>query len=136
MNQAFLDLARRYKQLKQDIKELDAQIKGMKQDAQAMNAALAEAMEDLGLESFAMDDATFFLRSTLRASVPVEDRAAFYAALRERAYGYLIQETIPANTLTAFVKEQIVDNGGALPPWMEGLVSVYTAAEVAARTKR
>ena len=49
--------------------------------------------------------------------------------------GYLIKETIPANTLTAFVKEQLVDNGGVLPHWMEGMVSVFSAPEVAARAR-
>lgn len=89
----------------------------------------------MGVENFALDDATFYLRATLRANVPADAREDFYAALRQRDMGYLIKETIPANTLTAFVKEQLVDNGGVLPPWMEGMVSVFSAPEVAARAR-
>lgn len=135
MTQGFINEARRFLQLRDQIKDLEAQAKDLRGELKTLGDALAAKMEDMGVENFALDDATFFLRATLRANVPADAREDFYAALRQREMGYLIKETIPANTLTAFVKEQLVDNGGVLPPWMEGMVSVYSAPEVAARAR-
>lgn len=135
MTQGFINEARRFLQLRDQIKDLEAQAKDLRGELKTLGDALAAEMEDMGVENFALDDATFYLRATLRASVPVDAREDFYAALRQRDMGYLIKETIPANTLTAFVKEQLVDNGGVLPPWMEGMVSVFSAPEVAARAR-
>ena len=136
MNTEFLNLTRRYIQLKTDIKELEAQIKAMKHDADILNETLVVEMEDMGLENFSLDNATVFIRPTIRASVPVTERDAFFVALRQRDMGHLIKETIPTQTLCAFVKEQIAENGGALPAWMDGFVSVYTGSEVATRARR
>ena len=45
----------------------------------------------------------------------------------------MITETINANNLSAFVKEQIAENGDALPEWLDGLVSVFEKTSVGVR---
>ena len=54
-------------------------------------------------------------------------------ALRGEGYGDMITETINANNLSAFVKEQIAENGDALPEWLDGLVSVFEKTTVGVR---
>lgn len=45
-----------------------------------------------------------------------------YAALKENGYGDMVYETVNANSLSAFVKEQISENQDTIPDWLNGLV--------------
>lgn len=45
----------------------------------------------------------------------------------------MITETVNANSLSSFVKEQIAENGDALPDWLDGLVSVFEKTTVGVR---
>ena len=56
-----------------------------------------------------------------------------YSKLREEGYGDLIHETINANSLSSFIKEQISENDNLLPSWLEGLVNVYERNTVGVR---
>ena len=56
-----------------------------------------------------------------------------FAALRSEGFGDLIYETVNANSLSAFVKEQISENGDALPEWLTGLVNVFEKTTVGVR---
>ena len=49
---------------------------------------------------------------------------------RTEGYGGLIYETVNANSLSAFVREQISENDDVLPDWLEGLVSVFEKTTV------
>lgn len=53
-----------------------------------------------------------------------------YEALKNEGYGSLITETVNANSLLAFVKEQIADNDDILPDWLEGKVNVFDKVTV------
>ena len=56
-----------------------------------------------------------------------------HEALRQNGYGSLIHETVNANSLSAFVKEQIAENGDELPDWLKGLVNVFEKTTVTVR---
>jgi hypothetical protein len=56
-----------------------------------------------------------------------------FAALRDEGFGDLIYETVNANSLSAFVKEQITENSDALPDWLDGLVNVFEKTTVGVR---
>ena len=56
-----------------------------------------------------------------------------FAALRGEGYGDLVYETVNANSLSAFVKEQIAENGDVLPAWLTGLVNVFEKTGVSVR---
>ena len=45
----------------------------------------------------------------------------------------MITETINANTLASFVKEQIADNGDELPEWLSGLVNISKTPTIGVR---
>lgn len=42
-------------------------------------------------------------------------------------------ETVNANSLSAFVNEQITENDESLPEWLEGLVNVFEQTRVSVR---
>ena len=56
-----------------------------------------------------------------------------YAALKENGCGDLVYETVNANSLSAFVKEQIAENQDTVPEWLSGLVHVYEQTSVSVR---
>ena len=59
-----------------------------------------------------------------------------FAALRDAGFGDMIYETVNANSLSAFVKEQMEEGGDQLPYWLEDLVSVYQHNTVSLRKAR
>ena len=63
--------------------------------------------------------------------VPTAPTAGMYLA--EDADGDMITETVNANSLSSFVKEQIAENCDALPDWLDGLVSVFEKTTVGVR---
>ena len=77
MTQGFINEARRFLQLRDQIKDLEAQAKDLRGELKTLGDALAAEMEDMGVENFALDDATFYLRATLRANVPADAREDF-----------------------------------------------------------
>ena len=59
-----------------------------------------------------------------------------FDALRAEGYGDMITETVNANSLSSFVKEQIAENGDELPSWLHGLVNVFEKTTVGVRKAR
>ena len=58
---------------------------------------------------------------------------ALFEALKANGYGDLVYQTVNANSLSSFVKEQIESNGDTLPGWLEGLVSLFDKTTVSVR---
>jgi hypothetical protein len=114
--------------------ELEDQTKQTNEDIKKLTKSMVTEMEQLGMEQFVSNNTTFYAKSTLHASVPQESREAFMRRLRARKFGQLIKPTINANTLTAFVKEQIAAEG-ALPKWMEGLVTTFYEPGIGTRKR-
>ena len=75
----------------------------------------------------------FCLTTKTRASARAGQKDELFAALRDEGYGDMITETVNANSLSSFVKEQIAENGDALPDWLDGLVSVFEKTTVGVR---
>ena len=67
------------------------------------------------------------------ASATAGRKDELFAALRKAGFGDLVYETVNANSLAAFVKEQTTENGDALPQWLDGLVNVFEKTTVGVR---
>jgi len=114
------------KELEQELKELNAQL-------DETDAALANAMLESETQNFTRSGVMFCLTSTTRASAAAERKDDLFNALRTEGFGDLIYETVNANSLSAFVKEQMAENADALPDWLNGLVNVYEKTTVGVR---
>jgi hypothetical protein len=44
-----------------------------------------------------------------------------------------VYETVNANSLSSFVKEQMEENGGEVPAWLSGKVNVFEKTTVSVR---
>lgn len=75
----------------------------------------------------------FSLTTKTRASAVAGHKDELYSALKENGFGDLVYETVNANSLSVFVKEQISENQGTVPEWLSGLVNVYEQTSVSVR---
>jgi len=128
-----LAMGRRLLDLKQQKKDFEETAKGLGEQIDALSDRMVAEMDESGMEKFSAFGSTFYVKVTLHASLPAENREKFIKRLRARKLGYIVKPTINSQTLTAFVKEQIADSGGQAPAWITELVSTYSKPEIATR---
>lgn len=94
---------------------------------------LSELMAESETQNFTRGGMMFYLTTKTRASAVAGTRDELHSALKAQGFGELVHETVNANSLSSFVKEQLEDNGEVLPGWLEGLVNVYDKTTVGMR---
>ena len=126
-------LADQLRELKETKKRLEDELKTVGLEIDSVDADLAQRMADAETQNFTRNGTMFCLTSTTRASATAGRKDELFEALREAGYGDLVYETVNANSLSAFVKEQTTENGDALPEWLDGLVTVFEKTTVGVR---
>jgi hypothetical protein len=126
-------LADQLRELKETKKRLEEELKAVGLEIDRVDADLAQRMVDTETQNFTRNGTMFCLTNTTRASAVAERKNELFEALREAGYDDLIYETVNANSLSAFVKEQTTENGDALPQWLDGLVNVFEKTTVGVR---
>ena len=126
-------LADELRELKETKKRLEDELKAVGFDIDRVDADLAKRMIDAETQNFTRNGTMFCLTSTTRASATTGRKEELFDALREAGYGDLVCETVNANSLSAFVKEQTTENGDTLPEWLTGLVTVFEKTTVGVR---
>ena len=129
-NEEFFSMADELKAAKDEKKELEEQVKEVNARIGMLDASLSGAMTDAECDHFSRNGMTFYLSSRLFASPQSGHRDEMIAALREKGYGSIVTETVNANTLASFVKEQMESNGDEMPGWLEPVVSTYEKVSV------
>ena len=132
-NTQIFELADKLKSAKEEKKSLDAQVKEVNATIDELDKELSDAMAEAELDKFTRNGSTFYLNTRLFASAQAGRKDALFSALREQGYGDLIQETVNANTLASFVKEQKTQNNDEIPAWLEGVVNSYEKVSVGIR---
>ena len=113
--------------LKDELSNTRIQIKNIKKD-------LVNQMINYEVQNFKHNDNIFYLTTNIYVSDVASRREELYSTLRNNGYGSLIKETVHPQTLKAFVKELMAENGDEVPKWLNGLVTVYEEQE--ARMKK
>lgn len=108
----------------------------LKGEIEATEQRLIETMTQTDTQNFTHSGTQFSIRTSTHASAKAGRKLDLFDALRLEGFGDLITETVNANTLTAFVKEQREANDGQLPEWMGDLVSVYDEKRISLRKSR
>lgn len=129
----FFELADELKALRDRKAELEAELKQINRKIYFVDADLSDLMGTTGTQNFTRDGTMFFLSTKTRASAKAGQKDELFGALQANGYGDLITETINANSLTSFVKEQIAENEDVLPGWLDGLVNVFEKTTVGVR---
>lgn len=126
-------LADELRALKEAKKYAEQELKEITEEIDRVDAMLAERMIASETQNFTRNGTMFCLMNTTRASAAAGRKEELFGALREAGYGDLVYETVNANSLSAFVKEQTTENGDILPQWLDGLVTVFEKATVGVR---
>ena len=126
-------LADLLKELRDSKKDLEQQLKDLNAEIDTVDYQLAEAMTESETQNFTRSGTMFCLTTAVRASATPDRKEELFDALRTEGFGDLIYETVNANSLSAFVKERIEENGEKLPDWLNGLVSVFEKTTVGIR---
>ena len=113
--------------LKDELSNTRIQIKNIKKD-------LVNQMINYEVQNFKHSGNIFYLTTSIYVSDVASRREELYSTLRDNGYGSLIKETVHPQTLKAFVKELMAENGDEVPEWLNGLVTVYEEQE--ARMKK
>ncbi len=127
------DLAERLKSLRDEKKETEQRVKDLTAAIDDVERQLVSIMTDTETQNFTRAGTMFSLTTKTRASAAVDRKDELYAALKSEGYGDLVYETVNANSLSAFVNEQITENNETLPEWLDGLVNVYEQTKVSVR---
>lgn len=130
---AMFELADRLKELRDAKKAAEEELKSINAEIDDVEYHLSELMISSETQNFTRAGTMFCLSTTTRASAAAGMKEELFDALRSKGFGELIYETVNANSLSAFVKEQIAENGDALPDWLKGLVNVFEKTTVTVR---
>ena len=129
-SEKMFELADRLKVLRDEKKDTEQRVKELNAALDETDSALAQLMTDTETQNFTRSGTMFCLTNTTRASATADRKDELFKALRAEGYGGLVYETVNANSLSAFVREQISENDDVLPDWLEGLVSVFEKTTV------
>lgn len=129
-NEKMFELAEKLKSLRDEKSEAEAQLKEINAQIDETDYRLSELMAESETQNFTRAGTMFCLTTKTRASAVAGSKEELYAALREQGYGDLVYETVNANSLSSFVKEQIGENEDILPDWLNGLVNVFEKTTV------
>ncbi|MDJ0304752.1 hypothetical protein [Dehalobacter sp.] len=133
MSNKMFELADTLKELKEAKKQAEQDVKDINAKIDETDYALSELMAETETQSFTRSGTMFYLTNATRASANAEKKAVLYDTLKNNGFGVLVYETVNANSLSAFVKEQMSDNADLLPDWLDGLVNIYEKTTVGVR---
>jgi hypothetical protein len=127
------DLAEQLITLRDEKDKLEDRLKKLNTFIEEIEYKLSDAMALSETQNFTRSGKTFYLTTKTRASAAAESKESLFNALRKEGFGSLVYETVNANSLSSFVKEQIGENEGSLPEWLQGLVNVFEKTTVGVR---
>ena len=132
-NTKIFEMADRLKTLQEQKKDLEARAKALGAEITDFDLQLSDAMTEAELDRFSCNGSTFYLQSRWFASPAAGRKDEMMQALKENGYGSLVTETVNANTLASFIKEQREITGEEIPEWLGDIVSTYEKVSVGIR---
>ena len=133
MSETMFELADRLRALRDEKADAEQRLKELNAEIDEVDFSLSELMAESETQNFTRAGMMFCLTTKTRASATAGRKEELFSALRAEGYGDLVYETVNANSLSAFVKEQITENGDTIPDWLNGLVNVFEKTTVGVR---
>jgi hypothetical protein len=134
-NKEIFAMADELKAAKDEKKDLEAKVKDVNARITELDQQLSNAMADAECDKFTRNGNTFYLNSRLYASPGAGGRDVLIHALKDNGYGSIVTETVNANTLASFCKEQMTMNEDELPDWLSSVVNTFEKVTVGIRKK-
>jgi len=125
-------LADRLQGLKQQKSQLEDEIKAVNAEISETESKVAGLMLEEEMQNFTRNGLIFYLSTKIYASAVADRKEELFAWLKENGYGDLVYETVNANSLAAFIREQL-EEVEELPEELAKLVNVYEKTTVGMR---
>lgn len=132
-NKHIFEMADRLKSLQEQKKSLESEAKSIAAEIDELDTSLSDAMAEAELDRFSRSGNTFYLKTRLFASPTAGRKDEMMQALKNHGYGSLVVETVNAQTLSSFVKEQRDITGADIPDWLDGTVNAFEKISVGVR---
>jgi len=121
--------ADRLQALKEQKRQLESEIKEVNTQIEEVETKLAELMLEKEIQNFTRNGQMFYLNTKIYASAVPERKEELFTWLKKNGYGDMVYETVNANSLAAFVREQI-EEADELPEGLAELVNVFEKTTV------
>ncbi len=132
-NNEVFKMADRLKDLKEQKNVLDGRVAELTAEIDRLSSDLSDAMAEENVDKFSRNGSTFYIKTRLFASPAAGCKDEMIAALKANGYGGLVNETVNANTLSAFIKEQREATGQDVPSWLGDTVHTYEKISIGIR---
>lgn len=133
MENEMFELADRLKELREIKKTREEELKTVNGEIQDVEIKLSDMMVDTETQNFNRSGTLFYLNAKTYASAVAGQKHELFKALKTNGFGSLVTETVNANSLSVFVREQMSENDEVLPAWLEGRVNVFEKTAVGVR---
>lgn len=127
-----LVLATELHRLRDEKKATEDKVKELNREIEEVDKELVEAMLESELQSINMSGFTFYLNTRTFATAKAEGKIELYEWFKENGHESMVQETVNAQTLAAWVREQL-DEADELPKEIQPLLNVYEKTSVGIR---
>ena len=127
---AMFELAEQLRALREEKKDAEQHLKQINEQIDETDYRLSELMAESETQNFTRSGMMFYLTTKTRASAVAGSKEELHSALKAQGFGELVYETVNANSLSAFMKEQIGENEDILPDWLNRLVNVFDKTTV------
>lgn len=125
-------LADRLQMLERAKQCAEEQLKALNGEIDEVRTKLADLMISEEMPNFTRNGRVFYLTTRLFASAIKQRKDELYQWLREHGFGDLVYETVNANSLAAFIREQMEETE-QLPEGLAELVNVFEKTTVGMR---
>lgn len=132
-NTQIFEMADRLKNLQEEKKSLEANIKALGAEIVDLDNQLSDAMAEAELDRFSRGGCTYYLKSRLFASPAAGRKEEMMQALKDHGCGSMVVETVNVNTLASYIKEQREATGEDVPAWLADYVNLYDKVSVGIR---
>ena len=126
-------MADRLKALKEQKKDLEAQVKSLTEEISKLDLELTDAMAEAEVDKFSRNGSTFYMASRLFASPAAGRKDEMIQRLKANGYGSLVTESVNANTLSSFIREQREATGEDVPAWLGDTVNTFEKVSIGIR---
>lgn len=132
-DQQIFELTDRLKAAKEMKRELEDKVKEVNREIEEVDAALSDKIAEEEVDKFSRNGSTFYLNSRLYASAQAGRKEDLISALKKNEYGDIVTETVNANSLSSFVKEQMAQHEDTIPEWLDDVVNAFEKVTVGIR---
>jgi regulator of sigma D len=113
-------------------KQMEEAMKANNAEIEQVNQQMVDLMVNDELQSFNRNGKMFYLTTKIYASAVLERKPELFSYLKDNGFGDMVQEQVNAQTLAAWVREQIADTEDEqLPEGVRDLVNVSPKTQVA-----